>query len=51
MSAGVEFRQDKKTTAFRALVDRSRGSIERLPEGAFKDSGTNVNTVLVTMRK
>lgn len=48
MSAGVAFRQDKKTAAFRALAEE-RGSIEALPEGTFRESGTSVNTVLVEM--
>lgn len=49
MSAGVAFRQDKRTRAFRELVAMHHGSIEDLPEGAFKVSGTGVRTVLVTM--
>ena len=49
MSAGVEFRQDKKATAFRELVESRGGVIEALPEGSFKQSGTNVNTVIVTL--
>jgi len=49
MSAGVEFRQDAKTTAFRALVERHGGTIERLPAGSFLESGTGVNTVMVTL--
>jgi hypothetical protein len=51
MSAGVEFRSDKKTKAFRALVAEHLGDIERLPAGSFKSSGTDVNTVLVTMQR
>lgn len=47
MSAGVEFRQDKLTQEFKDSVD----SIEKLPEGAFKSSGTMVNTVMVTYTK
>lgn len=49
MAAGVEFRQDKLATGFRALVEERGGEIERLPEGSFKDSGTGVNTVVVTI--
>lgn len=49
MSAGVAFRTDARTTAFRELVERTGGVIEPLPEGSFKSSGTNVRTVLVTM--
>jgi Predicted DNA modification methylase len=44
MGAGITFRQDALTTAFRARF----ASIEPLPEGSFKASGTFVSTVLVT---
>ncbi len=50
MSAGVLFRENKKTTEFRAMVE-DYGTIERLPEGSFKESGTQVNTCLVVMNK
>lgn len=50
MSAGVKFRSDKRTTEFRALVE-SYGEIEDLPDDTFKESGTSVRTVLVTLRK
>lgn len=49
MSNGVEFRTNKATVAFRELMDRHDGEITRLPEGAFKESGTGVNTVMVSM--
>lgn len=51
MSAGVEFRKDKKAQEFRKLVDDESGEIERLPEDSFKASGTGVNTVLVRLRR
>ena len=47
MSAGVEFRQDKLTQEFRENLTH----IKKLPEGAFKESGTMVNTVLVVVQK
>lgn len=47
MSAGVEFRQDKKAASFRELIKKIGGTIEALPPESFKQSGTNVNTVLV----
>lgn len=47
MSAGVEFREDKKTVAFRAMVERYGGRFFDLPAGSFSEVGTNVNTVLV----
>lgn len=49
MAAGVKFRDNALTREFRAEVKARRGSIEDLPAGAFKVSGTMVNTVLVTM--
>lgn len=48
MSAGVMFRQDKRTTAFREFVEARGGVFEDLPEGSFKSSGTMVNTVIAT---
>jgi phospholipid N-methyltransferase len=47
MSAGVLFRQDRKASEFRALIETLGGVFEELPEGSFKASGTNVNTVLL----
>lgn len=47
MGAGVEFRSNKLTEEFRAMVKERKGSIEALPEAAFKSSGTMVNTVIV----
>jgi predicted RNA methylase len=51
LSAGIKFRDNAKSKAFRALVASVGGTIEDLPDESFKESGTNVNTVLVTMRK
>jgi len=51
MSAGTEFRSDRKTTAFRALVERERGRFQDLPAGSFSEHGTNVNTILLTISK
>ena len=50
MSASVEFREDKRTTDFRAFVERFGGKFEDLPPGSFAESGTNANTVLLTIR-
>lgn len=47
MSAGVAFRENKKTTDFRNLIANHSGFIEKLPEGSFKESGTMVSTVIV----
>ena len=47
MSASVMFRVNSKTVAFRDFVAAQGGTIEKLPEGAFKESGTGVSTCLV----
>ena len=51
MAAGATFRANKKTLAFRKLVADSKGKILPLPEGSFKESGTNVNSVVVVLPK
>lgn len=51
MSAGTEFRETKKAVAFRALVEANGGSFRDLPPGSFRESGTNVNTVILSMRR
>lgn len=45
MSSGVTFRENKKTVEFRKLLDW----FEPNPEGSFKASGINVNTVTVVL--
>jgi len=50
MAAGVEYREDRKTADFRALVERFGGSFRDLPAGSFAESGTNVNTVIVSLQ-
>ena len=49
MASSVVFRDNSLTTGFRDLVDERGGSIEALPEGSFKASGTMVNTVIATI--
>jgi predicted RNA methylase len=44
--AGITFNSAKKAAGLRELVSQS-GSFKELPEGAFKESGTGVSTVLV----
>lgn len=46
MSASTEFREDRKTVAFRAEVERRGGYFRDLPPQSFAASGTNVNTIL-----
>ena len=50
MSAGVLFRENKKTVTFREMLNQY-GQYERNPEGSFKVSGTMVNTIIVVMDK
>jgi phospholipid N-methyltransferase len=49
MSAGVTFRRDRRTAAFRQQVADSGGTIEALPEGSFKEAGTSVRAVIVVL--
>lgn len=49
MSSGVLFRENKKTVEFREMVNEMGGYFERLPEGSFLESGTNVNTCFVVI--
>lgn len=51
MSASVMWRTDKRSTEFCALVESFGGTITLLPEKAFKESGTMVNTCKVVVRK
>lgn len=50
MSRSVAFRDNAKTAAFREMVERNLGHIAEIDDGAFKASGTAVNTAMVTMR-
>lgn len=50
MSAGIKFRHNRKTDALRTLI-AAHGSIHDLPNDAFRESGTDVRTVLVTLDK
>ncbi len=50
-SASVLFRTNRKTEEFREMVWGYGGTIEPLPEGTFKESGTAVNTCLVVVEK
>ena len=50
MSAGTEFRADHQAQRFRKTMDGYRARWEDLPPGAFAASGTNVNTVVITLR-
>jgi len=51
MCAGPFFRQDKKSTAFREWFDYLGAEVEDLPPNSFEQSGTGVNTKIVTIDK
>lgn len=46
-SAGVDFREDRRSREFRSWVAELGGTIKPLPEGSFRASGTDVRTVVV----
>jgi predicted RNA methylase len=48
MPASVAFRRDRRYAEFRAWCEE-HGTIDPLPEGSFKASGTGVNTVVVRL--
>lgn len=48
MSASVTFRTDKKTEDFRNFLNARQAQHEKLDPGAFKDSGTMVNAIIVS---
>jgi hypothetical protein len=48
--SGVAFREDKRVKEFRALIEQ-HGSLRELGGGSFKESGTGVNTALISMCK
>lgn len=49
MANAVTFRETAPYPQMRKIIERLGGSIEELPAGSFKDSGTGVSTVLVTL--
>ena len=49
MGASVTFMTNKLTTDFNEMVRSKGGWFEELPDGAFKESGTMVNTVIVAI--
>jgi tRNA G37 N-methylase Trm5 len=51
MSEGVFYRSDKKSTAFCAWLDTVGGTSEKLPDGTFYASGTNVNARMIVVSK
>jgi predicted RNA methylase len=50
MSYGVMFRSNSKTINFWTEVNKYNFETAELPKDSFKDSGTKVNTILLTIR-
>ena len=51
MSPAWQYRMDNNHAEFRAWLEQLGHEVEDLPEGTFKSSGTNIRTLLVTIRK
>ncbi|KAB2852548.1 MAG: DUF4942 domain-containing protein, partial [Sphingopyxis terrae] len=51
MSAGTEFRETRKSVAFRELMASMNAEWQDLPRGSFSEVGTNVNALIVTVWK
>lgn len=51
MSAATEFRETKKSVAFRALMETMGAEWDDLPPGSFAESGTYCNTGILTVWK
>lgn len=49
MSAGVTFRTDGRTAAFNQMLEERGAVVEPLPAGSFRESGTGVNTIMVSV--
>ena len=47
MSAGVMFRKNKRTLSFWDAINKYHTEVIELPQGAFKVSGTMVNTIIL----
>lgn len=48
MSAGIQFRENKKTVDFREWLRSHNGQVHDNPDKAFAESGTSVRTVTIT---
>ncbi|MDR6954170.1 hypothetical protein J2X65_003538 [Ancylobacter sp. 3268] len=51
MSAGTEFRETRKSIAFRALMEKMKAVWDDLPAGSFAEAGTYVNTMILRVWK
>lgn len=50
MASGITFRNNRKTDELRSLI-QANGEIIPLPKHSFRESGTDVDTVIVRMQK
>ena len=51
MSPSFQYHSGSKAEAFRAWIEQSGGEVTAIPAGAFKESGTDVATVMVVVDK
>ena len=51
VSGGVTFRSDKRTVAFRSWLDDNGCIVDELEPGTFKESGTQVKSLMVLVRR
>jgi len=51
MSEGPFFRNDRKASEFRSWLEDVKGQTEKLPNDAFRISGTSVQTRLICIKK
>lgn len=51
MSAGTEFRETRKSIAFREMIEKLGGHYSDLPPGSFADAGTYCNTIILRVNK
>jgi hypothetical protein len=51
MSPSFNFRMNRKSHVFREVIDKNQGIIEKLPAGSFKKSGTNIESITVTLTR
>lgn len=51
MGAGVQYREQRPYAGFREWLDEQGGEMVAIPAGTFKESGTGVASVMVSMTK
>lgn len=51
MSAGTEFRETRKSIAFRELMEKLNAQWDDLPAGSFAEVGTYINTLILRVWK